>query len=201
MTKYRVPDAAVLAELRTQLHVPMKTIWSPVGATRPAFDGLTSELRRCSPRVHAVSPADVDGTDLAFVYDVAQRNTDVEPAETDPTNHDVIALLGSSPFIAAKTLNMPQLVATVFGDAPLGVLFGVPHRRLVFVHRVGRATVSALSWLPSVVVAQAREEPDTALSQHTYYWHDGVPQRITSLGPGGVTISGEGAFADALKRA
>ena len=202
MTEYRVPPAAVLAELRTQLSVPMKTIWSPLGATRPAFDGLTKELRLFSPPdVRAISPDVVEGTDMGFIYDVAQRNTDVEPAQTDPTSDDVIALMGTSPFVAAKTLNMPQVIATVLGDAPLGVLFGVPHRGLVFVQRVGKSTVNAMSWLPTIIVLQSRQEPDRALSQHTYYWNDGVTQRITSLGPGGVTIAGDGALAEALRRA
>jgi len=178
----------------------MPTVWNPSGVTRPAFDGLTSELWRYSTKVRGIAPGDVEGADMAYVYDVAQRNTDREPVNTDTASPDMIELSGTSPFIAAKTLNMPELIKTAFDTAPLGVLFGVPHRSRVYLHRVGKSTVDAMQILPVLILTNAREEPDSWVSQHTYYWN-GVTHRVTSFGPNGPKVTVDGAFADALKRA
>ena len=200
---HELTDAEFLAQVRTRLQVPDTSGILSARYARPVFDGLVAELNRDLPTVvKTMGDDDVAGRDLDFVYEVGQRNTDAEPCEVQALDRKVFALTGDSFFIASKALNMPRLVDTVLDGAPLGVVFSVPHRSLMFLHAVGAGSPDAVGWLASATVGQTENPPGGVLSQDTYFWHGGVVQRITRIDSGSRSIEllGEGLFGEALSQ-
>ncbi|WKG06179.1 hypothetical protein [Mycolicibacterium sp. HK-90] len=197
-------DAEFLAQMRTRLITPDTSGELSMDYARPAFDGLVAELRRDLPTtVQTVSDSDIEGRDVDLLFDVGQRNTDAEPAEVDSLDHEVFALSGDSLFIASKALNIPRLIETVLdGVAPLGVLFSVPHRGLLFLHRVGASTVEAASWIASATVNATDNPLGGVVSYDTYYWYGGTTQPITrvDVDAHSIAILVGGAFEDALNQ-
>ena len=197
-------DAELYGQVRTRLQPPNTTGLLSTSYARPAFDGLVAELSRDLPTaVQTVGDSDVVGRDLDFLYEVGQRNTDAEPATTQQLNHHVVALHGESFFIASKALNMTRLIASVLGDAPLGVVFSVPHRSLLFLHRVGPETVHALNWMASATVGQTEQPPGGVVSRNTYFWHLGNVQLLSRIDSESrkIQIVVEGMFEDTLGQA
>ncbi|ODR21979.1 hypothetical protein [Mycolicibacterium porcinum] len=197
-------DAEFLAQMRTRLITPDTSGDLSMDYARPAFDGLVAELRRDLPTtVQTVSDSDIDGRDIDLLFEIGQRNTDAEPAEVETLDHEVFALSGESLFIASKALNMPRLIETVLGGvAPLGVLFSVPHRGLLFLHRVGTSTLEAAPWIASATVGAADNPLGGVVSYDTYFWYGGSVQPITriDLDSKSISIHVEGSFADALNQ-
>lgn len=197
-------DAEFLAQVRTRLQPPDTSGIMSMRYARPAFDGLVAELSRDLPTVvKTVGDDAVAGRDLDFLYEVGQRNTDAEPVTVQALNRNVLALTGDSFFIASKALNMLRLVERVLGGAaPLGVVFSVPHRSLLFLHAVGEFTSDAVGWLASVTVGQTENPPGGAVSRDTYFWHGGAVQRITRVDTQARSISllRDGAFAEAMSQ-
>lgn len=198
-------EAEFLAQVRTRLTPPDTSGMLSMNYARPAFDGLAAELSRDLPTaVYTVGDNDVAGRDLEFLYQVGQRNTDAEPVTVSQYDHQVYALSGDSFFIASKALNIPHLIATVLGGtAPLGVVFSVPHRSLLFLHAVGPFTAAAAPWIASVTVGQSQNPRGGTVSCHTYFWYAGAVQRITAIDANARTIEflAEGAFAEAISQA
>ncbi len=196
-------NGELLAQIRTRLNPPLPPEHSPTTYARPAFDGLVIDLNLDLPdAVQTLSDHQVSGHDLDLLYEVGQRNTDAEPMDIERLDHDVVALMGESFFIASKALNMPALIDTVFGgSAPLGVIFSVPQRGLLLLHAVGPQVMEALQWIVPVTIGQAREAAGP-ISPDTYYWHNGRVQRITQRDVDGdaTGILIDGAFADAIDR-
>lgn len=197
-------DAEFLAQLRTRLIPPDTSGELAVDYARPAFGGLVAELRRDLPTsVQTVRDSDIVGRDVDLLFEVGQRNTDAEPAEVETLDHESFALSGESLFIASKALNMPRLIETVLnGVAPLGVVFSVPHRGLLFLHRVGPSTVEATGWIASATVGAADDPVGGVVSYDTYFWNDGSVQPITriDLDSQSIAILVEGSFEDALNQ-
>jgi hypothetical protein len=197
-----LPDAEFLAQMRTRLITPDTSGDLSLEYARPAFDGLVAELRRDLPTtVQTVSDSDVAGRDIDLVFQIGQRNTDAEPADAQALDHDVFALSGDSLFIASKALNMPRLIETVLDDvAPLGVLFSVPHRGLLFLHRVGTSTLEAAPFIASATVSAADNPLGGVVSYNTYFWYGGSVQPITRIDADNQSIAllVGGPFADAL---
>ncbi|WP_280830762.1 hypothetical protein [Mycolicibacterium frederiksbergense] len=199
---FDLSDAEFFSQIRTRLITPDTTGGLSVDYARPAFDGLVAELRRDLPTtVQTVSDSDIVGRDIDLLYQIGQRNTDAEPVEIDSLDHEVFALSGDSLFVASKALNMPRLIETVLnGVAPLGVLFSVPHRSLLFLHGVGPSTVDAAPWIASATVGEADNPLGGVISYDTYFWYGGTVQPITriDLDTQSISIVVEGPFADAL---
>ncbi|WP_131812874.1 hypothetical protein [Mycolicibacterium peregrinum] len=197
-------EAELLAQVRTRLQTPDTSGMTSMRYARPAFDGLVAELSRDLPTVvKTVGDNDVAGRDLDFLYEVGQRNTDAEPVTVQALDRNVFALTGGSFFIASKALNMPRLIETVLGGVtPLGVVFSVPHRSLLFLHAVGESTADAVGWLASVTVGQTENPPGGAVSRDTYFWNSGAVQRITQIDTQARSISllGDGAFGEAMSQ-
>lgn len=96
---------------------------------------------------------------------------------------------------------MPRLIETVLnGVAPLGVLFSVPHRGLLFLHRVGASTLEAAPWIASATVSAAEHPLGGAVSHDTYFWYGGSVQPITRIDADNQSIAllVDGPFSDAL---
>ncbi|OHV04971.1 hypothetical protein [Mycobacterium talmoniae] len=196
-------EPELLAQIRTRLQPKDGSGLQSLGYVRPAFDGLVVELNRDLPTtVVTLGDSSVDGRDLDFLYQVGQRNTNAEPTTSETVGPGVLALTGDSFFIASKALDMPHLVASLFGAAPLGVVFSVPHRSLLFLHPVGPHTLEAVQWLAPVTLGQTQEPPGGAVSRDTYYWHGGVVQPITRLDneSAAIEIRVEGMFGEALSQ-
>jgi hypothetical protein len=196
-------NAELYRQVRTRLQPPNTTGLVSMTYARPAFGGLVAELSRDLPTtVHTIGDRDVAGRDLDFLYEVGQRNTDAEPATTQVLDHDIVALHGESFYIASKALNVSHVVASVLGEAPLGVVFSVPHRSLLFVHRVGPQTVPAVSWLASATVGQTEQPAGGVISRSVYYWHHGNVQPVSRINPETKTIEilVEGLFQDAIEQ-
>ncbi|MGW4095986.1 hypothetical protein [Mycobacterium sp. NPDC004974] len=195
-------DAEFLAQMRTRLITPDTGGELSLDYARPAFDGLVAELRRDLPTaVQTVSDSDIAGRDIDLLFQAGQRNTDAEPVDVQALDHEVFALSGDSLFIASKALNMPRLIETVLdGVAPMGVLFSVPHRGLLFLHRVGQSTLEAAPWIVSATVSAADNPLGGVVSYNTYFWYGGSAQPITRIDGDNESIAllVEGPFADAL---
>ena len=196
-------DDDFLAQVRTRLQPLNTSEMLSVNYARPVFDGLVAELSRDLPTtVVTVGDDDVAGRDIDLLYRVGQQHTDAEPATVDQLDHQVYAVTGASFFIASKALNIPHLITTVLGGtAPLGVVFSVPHRSLLFLHAVGATTTAATGWIASVTVGQTQNPPGGIVSCDTYFWRDGVVQRITRIDAEAksIDILVEGNFADAME--
>ncbi|WP_166905675.1 hypothetical protein [Mycobacterium sp. DL440] len=196
-------DAEFLAQVRTRLQTPDTSSMISMRYARLVFDGLVAELSRDLPTVvKTVGDDDVAGRDLDFLYEVGQRNTDAEPVTVQALDRNVFALTGDSFFIASKALNMPRMIETVLGRAaPLGVVFSVPHRSLLFLHAVGESTADAAEWIASVTVGRTENPPGGAVSRDTYFWHGGTVQRITHIDTQARSINllRDGAFGEAMR--
>lgn len=197
-------ESEFLAQLRTRLQPRDTARMAAMKYARPAFDGLVAELSRDLPTsVQTVGNDDVAEYDLERLYAVGQQNTDAEAANVRRMDHDVFVLSGESFFIASKALNMPHLIDTVLGGAaPMGVIFSVPHRNVLFLHAVGATTVAAVSWIAVATVDQAQNPPGGVVSHETYFWRDGTIQRITRTDPttDALQILAEGAFGEAMSQ-
>ena len=197
-------DAEFLAQVRTRLQTPDTSGMISMRYARPAFDGLVAELSRDLPTVvKTVGDGDVAGRDLDFLYEVGQRNTDGELVTIQTLDRNVFALTGGSFFIASKALNMPRLIEMVLGGAaPLGVVFSVPHRSLLFLHAVGEFTSDAAGWVASATIGQTENPPGGAISRDTYFWHGGAVQRITRVDTQArsIELMREGLFGEAMSQ-
>lgn len=197
-------DDEFYAQLRTRLITPDTSGELSLDYARPAFDGLVAELRRDLPTtVQTVSDSDIAGRDIDLLYEIGQRNTDAEPVEIQALDHEIFALTGESLFVASKALNMQRLIATVLnGDAPLGVLFSVPHRSALFLHRVGASTVDAAPWIATATIGEAEDALGGVISRDTYFWYGDTVQPITAvdLDTNSIRLLVGGPFADALEQ-
>ncbi|MES5380543.1 MULTISPECIES: hypothetical protein [Mycolicibacterium] len=197
-------DDEFYTQLRTRLITPDTSGELSLDYARPAFDGLVAELRRDLPTtVQTVSDSDIAGRDIDLLYEIGQRNTDAEPVEIQALDHEIFVLTGESLFVASKALNMPRLIATVLnGDAPLGVLFSVPHRSALFLHRVGTSTVDAAPWIATATIGEAEDALGGVISRDTYFWYGDTVQPVTAvdLDTNSIRLLVAGPFADALER-
>lgn len=197
-------DDEFFAQMRTRLITPDTSGELSVDYARPAFNGLVAELRRDLPTtVQTVSDSDIAGRDIDLLYEIGQRNTDAEPVEIEALDHEIFALTGESLFVASKALNMPRLIETVLeGIAPLGVLFSVPHRSALFLHRVGASTVDAAPWIATATIGEAEDALGGVISRDTYFWYGGTVQLVTAvdLDTHSIRLLVEGPFADALEQ-
>lgn len=197
-------EGEFLRQVRTRLVPPNTSEKLSMAYARPAFDGLVVELSRDLPTVvKTVGDSDVAGRNLDALYAAGQTNTDAELASVQQLEHDVYALTGESFFIASKALNMEHLIDTVLGgSAPLGVVFSVPHRSLLLLHRVGASSPSAVGWIASVTLSQTENAAGGVVSRDTYFWYRDAVQCITNidLEAPSIEVLVGGAFAEALNQ-
>ncbi|MFZ2239045.1 MAG: hypothetical protein WAV90_05820, partial [Gordonia amarae] len=125
----------------------------------------------------------VHGRDRLFTIGI--RNTDAEPLDRVATSTDksLKALGGASVFVASKILTMRSLIAHVYRgkSAHHGVVFGIPDRHRIFMHRISSPlAVAAINELASLT-AQHHENTADGVSPNIYHWHRDRITRISRV--------------------
>jgi hypothetical protein len=151
---------------------------------RPFAEGLIVVLCIDFPKsVSFVSDGSL--ADLALgldeLYALGQLNTDREPIDErfEPVP-GLQAIAGDSLFIASKAANLPA----VFGSAPHGTLFAVPHRQLLIALPItGAESVTALNDLVRLTlhIVSRGPHPGGIVSPDVYFSRDHVVERISSI--------------------
>jgi hypothetical protein len=203
-------DAAALrAQVRSRLLADLDDVVD-LSYARPFAPGLVEAL--CIDFPNSVATVGAEALcRLALpvdeLFEAGRRNTDAEPIE----EHGLLAegarfLTGGSLFIASKAANFGALVPAVIGEAPLGVVFGVPNRELlVYAVLSGPESVqpvnALLHFVDEYTHDSSRLNPGGVLSTELYHWApDRHVERIGGRGHDGQTlvIEARGAFAAAL---
>lgn len=198
-----IPQAEFLERARVRISPQSISETLSVSYARPVAPGLIAILCLDSPSSIAyLSDGMVEGRDVAAVFDAGFRNVMAEPLDTvEEVAPGIHALVGDSLFTASKAIGMKFITGSVLPEAPYGVVFGIPHRHLIFVHVVtGPESVSAIGEVAKLVAAQATDDaPGGPLSSTTYFWRDNVWEPIGFPGSdGGIRIEASGLFADML---
>jgi len=136
--------------------------------------------------------------DIVQLLATGQRNTMDEPMDTtQDIGPGITGLYGESMFTASKALGMAELIGTVLPLAPYGVLFGVPHRHVLYVHVItGSESIEAVARLAAHVDKTAKDGPIPGgpVSAWTYYWHEGSVDVVAGVNERGVQVDGSGRF-------
>ena len=123
----------------------------------------------------------VGGADRLFA--IGTKNTDAEPLDRIATSTDksLKALGGASVFVASRILTMRSLIAHVYcgKSAHHGVIFGIPDRHRIFMHRISNpSAVAAINELASIT-AQHHENTTDGVSPNIYHWYRDRVTRIS----------------------
>lgn len=116
------------------------------------------------------------------LFTLGTRNIKAEPLDriASSTDKSLKALGGASVFVASKILTMRSLLSHVYAGetTPHGVVFGIPDRHRIFLHRIdGSSAVAAINELASIT-AQHHENTADGVSPNIYHWHR---DRITRI--------------------
>ena len=127
--------------------------------------------------------AQVDARGRDRLFTIGIGNVEAEPLDrvATSTSGSLVALGGASVFVASKVLTMRSLAHHVYrgAAAPHGVVFGIPDRHRIFVHRiVGPSAIGAINELASIT-AQHHENTADGVSANIYHWHRGQITRIS----------------------
>lgn len=95
------------------------------------------------------------------------------------------AIMGESVYTASLVLMLPELLARLLPSTPLGpagALVGFAFRNQLAVHVIGDrdGNIAALTHLPRFVARGFADAPGP-ISPHTYWWHDGRLDELTTL--------------------
>jgi hypothetical protein len=171
---------------------------------RPFTTGLMLALCIDFPTtVQFVTDLNLDGLALSLdeLYAYGQLNTDQEPIderfEPIPGIH-VIA--GDSLFTASKAANLPG----VFGAAPLGTLFTMPHRHMLIALPItGPETLRAVEQLVGATMrVLSTPAPGGVLSADVLFSRDGEVSRVSSIDEeGNVSMVVDDRLQQALEQA
>ena len=201
-----LPDDQLLQRVRIRLVPESIRQTMSVAYARPFAPGLIVVLCVDNP------------TDISFLTDelLAGRDTpalfnagflNVLAEKTDAVYEPapgVQVILGDSFFTASKVVGMARLAGTELPAAPRGVVFGVPHRHLVYAHVVtGPGLIPAVNAIASLVGGNATPEaPGGPISNKIYFWRDGVVDEIGSADPdGSVRVTPSERFVQVLNEA
>lgn len=156
---------------------------------RPIADGLLEALALDSPE-SVVTLMDTEVTRLgvgelrrAGLENLLREPIDAIDTVRSPAGADIQVVLGDSVYTASRILAMRDLLQRVFGDReyPNGVLVAVPIRHQVALLPLdGGNPVAAISAVAGFAAAGFSDGVG-GVTPSTYWWHDGVLTRITTL--------------------
>lgn len=185
-----LPDDQLLQRVRIRLMPEGIRRTMSVNYARPFAPGLIVVLCVDNPTDISFLTDDLlAGRDVAALFNAGFLNVLAEP--TDAVHEPapgVQTILGDSFFTASKVVGMSRLVGTELPAAPRGVVFGVPHRHLLYAHVVaGPGLIPAVNAIATLVAGNATQDaPGGPISTKIYYWRDGVVDEIGSADPDGV---------------
>jgi hypothetical protein len=166
---------------------------------RPFSSGLVSILSvHNNPGGPFLTDDALQGRDLDALFNAGYGNLMGEQFDSvTEAGPGVRLFAGDSPFTASKAIGMSLLVGRDLPPAPYGIVFGVPHQHLLYVHVVtGTELIHAVNALATLVVSNATPDvPGGVLSNLTYFWNGGVVEPIGFPNTEGkVQIVATGAF-------
>ena len=186
----RIRTRVVSDELVTALGLSYATAIAPGLRLVLCLDGEDEVL--------FVTDSMVAQRDIVQLLAAGQRNTMDEPVDTtQDMGPGTLGIYGESMFTASKALGMAELIGTVLPLAPYGVLFGVPHRHVLYVHVItGTESIEAVARLAAHVDKTAKDGPIPGgpVSAWTYYWHEGTVDVVAGVNERGVQVDGSGRF-------
>jgi hypothetical protein len=194
-----VPSDPLLPVVRVRL-VPDTLLESvSMQYARPFSSGLVSVLSvHNNPGGPFLTDDALQGRDIDALYNAGYGNLMGEQFDAvSDVAPGVRLLAGDSPFTASKAIGMSLLVGRDLPPAPYGVVFGVPHQHLLYVHVVtGKELIHAVNALATLVVSNATPDvPGGVLSNLTYFWNGGIVEPIGFPNTEGkVQIVATGAF-------
>lgn len=170
---------------------------------RPFSSGLVSILSvNNNPGSPYLTDDAVQGRDLDALFNAGYGNLMGEKFDAVSDAAPGVRLLaGDSPFTASKAIGMSLLIGSELPPAPYGIVFGVPHQHLLYVHVVtGVELIHAVNALATLVVSNSTPDvPGGVLSNLTYFWNRGVVEPIGFPNTEGkVQIVATGAFGQML---
>jgi hypothetical protein len=166
---------------------------------RPFSSGLVSILSvNNNPASPYLTDDALQGRDIDALFNAGYGNLMAEPFDAvSDVGPGVRLFAGDSPFTASKAIGLSMLIGRDLPPAPYGVVFGVPHQHLLYVHVVtGTELIHAVNALATLVVSNATPDvPGGVLSNLTYFWNGGVVEPIGFPNTEGkVQIVATGAF-------
>lgn len=171
-----------LQRVRVRLLPAAARVDIPAQYAQRVTDELVAVLCIDNPTtVASVADDHLVGRNIRALYDAGFRNVMAEPIEeNEEVAPGIRVIAGSSMFIATKMIGMRSLLGTVLPAAPLGVIVGVPHRHLMFVHVLtGAESVVAIGQLAGLVAGQANDDaPGGPVSSAVYFWRDDVFEEV-----------------------
>jgi hypothetical protein len=214
---YSEPPAEDLGpdELRERIRLRVLAADSPgpsdptdLSYGRPFAPGLVLALCVDYPTmVTTISAPSLERLALGIdeLFAIGQLNTDSEPvderAELAP---GVFVVEGESLFVASKAVNLPA----VFGSAPYGTVFAVPHRHLLLAAPIGgtdslTAVQSLAGMLLQVLTDAERGLPGGVLSPLLYFSRNGEVSAVSGFdeATGAMRIEVDERFRQALEQA
>ncbi|MBX9243494.1 hypothetical protein ICW40_01575 [Actinotalea ferrariae] len=141
----------------------------------------------------------------------ALRAAGLEHLLAEPFTQDVLTaaggaridvLEGESVFVASKVLVLPHVLDRVHGRRhfPDGVLVALPDRHHLLLHPVTSGDVVPALQAMAGLTADAYAKAAGGLSPSVYWWQEGRMTRLSVVGPDGVRIEVQDAFAEVLER-
>jgi hypothetical protein len=166
---------------------------------RPFSSGLVSILSvNNNPANPFLTDDALQGRDLDALFNAGYGNLMAEQFDAvSDVGPGVRLFAGDSPFTASKAIGLSLLIGRDLPAAPYGIVFGVPHQHLLYVHVVtGSELIHAVNALATLVVSNATPDvPGGVLSNLTYFWNGGVVEPIGFPNTEGkVQIVATGAF-------
>jgi len=197
------PNDPLLPVVRVRL-VPETLLESmSLQYARPFSSGLVSILGVTNnPSTPFLTDQDLQGRDVDALFNAGYGNLMAEKFDAvSDVAPGVRLFAGDSPFTASKAIGMSMLIGSELPRAPYGIVFGVPHQHLLYVHVVsGSDLIHAVNALATLVVSNATPDvPGGVLSNLTYFWNGGVVEPIGFPNTEGkVQIVATGAFGQML---
>lgn len=155
--------------------------------------------------VRKLTDEELAGADIEALFARGQQHVDAEPiTQRVEVRPGVTLLAGDSLFTATRALDMAHLVRTELGgEAPYGVVFGIPNRHQIVLHTVRDAdVVTAVGEVARVTQALASDDaPGGPLSPLAWFWRAGgraVPVSRTT-DDGRIAIVPDEALARAIQ--
>ena len=195
----QAPADPLLSVVRVRL-VPDTLLESmSLSYARPFSSGLVSILSvNNNPANPFLTDDALQGRDVDALFNAGYGNLMGEPFDAvSDVGTGVRLFAGDSPFTASKAIGLSLLIGRDLPPAPYGIVFGVPHQHLLYVHVVtGTELIHAVNALATLVVSNATPDvPGGVLSNLTYFWNGGVVEPIGFPNTEGkVQIVATGAF-------
>lgn len=214
---YREPPAEELApdELRERIRLRLlpdddaaPSDPTDLSYARPFAPGLVLGLCVDYPTmVTTISAPSLDRLTLGVdeLFAIGQLNTDSEPVdEHTELAPGVFVVEGESLFVASKAVNLPA----VFGSAPFGTVFAVPHRHLLLAVPLRdadsmRAVQTLAGMLVQVLTETERGLPGGLLSPLLFFSRSGTVSAVSAFDAetGAMRIEVDDRFQQALREA